>query len=136
MFEDSLSQGGWVDSLRANPALALVYLGLVPFAILWILHNSLWTGFAMQLYLVTAFVFVLEPFAHEKPNLRKRWFWKAMLTRGAPIHLLFMGGLWCLDARYPIFVTGTGTVFFMLIVVGGVEATQVSLIVDRSRPKG
>lgn len=135
MFEDSLSQGGWIDSLRENPPLAFVYLGGVPFAILWIFHTSLWTGFAMQAYLITAFVFVLRPFANEKPNLKKQWFWRVMLTRGALVHILFMGGLLSLDAKFPAFVTGTGTIFFMAIVVGGVEATHIGSIVNRSRPK-
>jgi hypothetical protein len=96
MFEDSLSQGGWIDSLRDNPPLAFVYLGGIPFAIFWIFYPSLWSGFAMQAYLITAFVFVLDPFANEKSNLKKPWFWKVMFTRGILLHLLLVGGLWCL----------------------------------------
>jgi hypothetical protein len=140
MFEDTLSQGGWLDSLRENPPLVLVYLGGIPFSIPWILHpwylfhSSLWTGFVMQVYWITAFVFVLRPFDTERANIKKRWFWKAMLTQGALLHLLFMGGLLFLDAKFPLFIGGTGTVFLMVVVVAGVEATHMKSIVDRSRP--
>jgi len=46
-----------------------------------------------------------------------------------------MGGLLILDSKFPIFITGTGTVYFMAIVIGGVEATHMKSLVDRSRPE-
>lgn len=135
MFEDSLSQGGWFDGLRANPPLTFVYLGTIPFALPWIFHSSLWTGFVLEGYWITAFVFVLQPFDNEKPNIKKKWLWKVMLTKGIALHLLFMGGLLFVDAKFPVFVSGTGTVFLTVVLVGGVEATHMKSIVDRSRPK-
>jgi hypothetical protein len=53
----------------------------------------------------------------------------------ALLHLFFVGGLLILDAKFPIFIIGTGTVIFMAIVIGVVEAAHMKFLVDRSRPK-
>ena len=119
---------------KRDPVAVAFYCGCVPFGILWVLHNSLVTGFSLEAYLITIGAFVLNPFELQPQNVKQRWFWKAMLRGGAIVHPLLLGGLWLLDATYPTFVTGTGTLFFVAIMVGALESVILSSIVDRFRP--
>jgi hypothetical protein len=57
-----------------------------------------------------------------------------MLKFGAVVHPLFLGGLCLLDVTYSAFITGTGTIFFMAIVVGAAESVMLSKIVNQHRP--
>ena len=124
---------GFVNRKR-DPIAVIFYCGLIPFGLFWALSRSLIAGFAMQAYLVTAIVFVFYPFEMQVQNVKQWSFWKRMLRVGTVAHLLFLTGLWYLDVTYPIFVTGTGTVFFTAFVVGVIETVAVGEIVDRSRP--
>jgi hypothetical protein len=99
------------------------------------MHNSVWTWFALEAYIVTIGAFVLIPFDLQVQNVKQRWFWRGILVGGAVVHPLFLGGLWVLDSTYPTFVTGTGTVFFVAIVVAGLESVVLNSIANRSRPK-
>jgi hypothetical protein len=119
---------------RRDPIAVAFYCGCVPFGIVWVLHNSLWTGFALESYLISMGAFVLDPFELQPQNVKQRWFWKAMLRSGAIVHPLFLGGLWLLDSTYPTFVTGTGTLFFVAIIVGALESVILRSIVDWLRP--
>ncbi len=119
---------------KRDPIALAFYCGCVPFAILWVLHNSLVTGFWLEAYLITTGAFVLNPFELQPQNVKQRWFWNAMLRSGAIVHPLFLAGLWFLDAMHPAFVEGTGTLFFVAIMVGALESVILSSIVDRSRP--
>jgi hypothetical protein len=121
-------------SRKTDPKQIAFYCGCVPFAIPWTLHNSLWTGFLLEAYLISVTVFVFLPFDFEEQNTKQRWFWKAMLRFGAVVHPLFLGGLCLLDATYAAFVTGTGTIVFMAIVVGAIESVILSRIVSQHRP--
>jgi hypothetical protein len=85
---------------------------------------------------MTVAVFVFQPFDTEEQNTKQRWFWKSMFKYGAIVHPLFLGGLFALDATYPTFVTGTGTIFFMVIVVSALESAILSKIVNQHRPLG
>jgi hypothetical protein len=69
-------------------------------------------------------------------NIKQWWFWKRMLYIGFVVHPLLLTGLWFLDLYYRIFVTGTGTVFFVGFVVGVFEMVAVGETVDWSRPEG
>jgi hypothetical protein len=121
---------------KRDPAAVIFYCGLIPFGLFWVVHRSLFAGFLLQTYLITVVVFVFYPFEMKVQNLRQWWFWKRMLQAGIPAHLLLVTGLWYLDATYPFFVTGTGTVFFLGFVAGVIETVVVDEIVDRPRPKG
>jgi hypothetical protein len=81
-------------------------------------------------------LFVFNPFEFQHQDVKKRWFWKIMLGTGAPIHAAFLAGLWFLDARYPTFVTGTGTIFFDAAIVYLAETAILNKIVNRYRPAG
>ena len=119
---------------KRDPIALAFYFGCVPFAILWVWHNSLVTGFLLEAYLITMGAFVLNPFELQPQNVKQRWFWNAMLRSGAIVHPLFLAGLWYLDATHPTFVEGTGTLFLVAIMVGALESVILSSIVDRSRP--
>src|SRR5580704_6426839 len=111
---------------KTDPKKIAFSCGCILFAIPWILHNSLWTGFLLETYVISAGVFIFLPFDSEEQDTKQRWFWKAMLKFGAVVHPLFLGGLWLLDSTYSTFVTGTGTIFFMAIAVGGLESAVLS----------
>lgn len=120
---------------QRDPRAVAFYWGCVPFAILWLLHNSLLTVFLFEAYLITVAVFVLCPFEFQQQDVKQQWFWKAMLRNGAIIHPLLLGSLWFLDAAYPAtFVEGSTTLFFVAIIIGAMESYILSSIVDRSRP--
>src|SRR5690348_3511630 len=101
MLEELDQKNSFVESAQAlvyliktNPVRSFFYIGSVPFGVLWVHHNSRQTAFALQAYLVTAFVFVYEPFRNEKLNVRKRWYWKAMIIGGIIMHPALMLALW------------------------------------------
>jgi hypothetical protein len=121
---------------KRDPVAVAFYCGLVPFGLFWIMRQSLIAGFALQAYLLTVIVFVFYPFEMQAHNIKQRWFWKRMLVVGAVVHVLVLAGLWSLDANFQIFVTGTGTVFFVGFVAGVIEMIAVGEMVDRSRPEG
>lgn len=118
-----------------NPIRSLLYLGAIPFAALWIAHNSFWRGFALQLYFITTFVFAYYPFRKEKEDAKKWWYWKAMLVGGILIHPALMLALWNLDGAHPDLVTGAGGLFGITFLVAVLESIMIGSIVNRYRPK-
>jgi hypothetical protein len=126
----------YVDTKTTSPVMIAFYIGSVPFGILWVFYSCLWTGFALEAYIITMCVFVLQPYDFRQKDLKKRWYWKSMLIGGALIHPLFLGGLWFLDSRFPIFVGGSGTIFLMAILLGPLEGIILASIVKRFSPSG
>ena len=120
---------------RRDPVTVAIYCGCVPFAIAWVLHNSIWTAFALEAYLITVIAFVMNPVELQAENIKQRWFWKGMFLGGAVVHPLFLGGLWFLNSKYPTFVTGTGTLFLVAIMVGSLESFVLNPIAHRFQPK-
>jgi hypothetical protein len=118
---------------KRDPIAVIFYAGLIPFGLVWALLRSLVAGFVLQAYLITAIVFVFYPFEMQAQKVRQWSFWKQMLRIGTVAHLLLLSGLWYLDVAYPLFVTGTGTVFFTAFVIGVIEVVVVGEIMDRSR---
>jgi hypothetical protein len=142
MLEDLERKNSFVESVQAfvyliktNPVRSLFYIGSVPFGILWVRHNSRPTAFALQAYLITVFVFAYEPFRNEKQNVKKRWFWKAILIGGILMHPALMLALWNLDGAHPSLVTGGGGVFGVTFLVAVLESIMIGSIVNRYRPK-
>lgn len=126
MFEDSVE--------KRDPITVILYCGLAPFAVAWWIHNSLATGFAMEAYLVTCCVFVVDPFEMRKEYVKQRWYWRIMLRAGLIVHLPVLAGLWFLDKTHSVFVDGTGTIFFMALVISVVEIGVFEGIVKQLRP--
>jgi hypothetical protein len=79
--------------LRTNALRIAFYCASVPFGIAWIVHNSPATAFALQAYCLTALVFVDNPFRTERENVKKRWFWRIMLTSGAVLHPFLLAAM-------------------------------------------
>jgi len=119
---------------KRDPISIAFYCGAIPFGSAWVIHNSLWTGFALEVYVISVGSFVLLPFEFQTQDVKQRWFWEAMLRIGAIVHPLLLGGLWLLDARYPVLVTGTGTIFLVTILLGALESVILSVLVNRRRP--
>ena len=115
---------------KRDPVAIIFYFGLIPFGLFWVFHRSPIAGFSLQTYLVTAIVFVFYPFEMQVQSVKQWSFWKWMLRIGAVAHPLFLAGLWYVDVTYPVFVTGTGTVFFTAFVIGVIEAVVVGEMVD------
>jgi EamA domain-containing membrane protein RarD len=141
MFERLNEKNTFVESLEAliylikeNPVRSVVYCGAIPLAIPWILHNSVTNGFALQAYLVTTFVFALEPFRNKKLEVKKWRFWKAMLIGGILIHPLFLYGMWYLDRTNTSFVNGAATLFLLVLVAGVLESIVLGNFVNRFLP--
>ncbi len=113
----------------------IFYWCAVPFSLAWIIHNSLWTGFGLEAYLITYLVFILDPFQMQKQYVRKWWYWRVMLRAGAVVHPLFLIGLWFLDKAYPELVTSSGDLFFMVSVIFVIEMIILGETVKRFRPE-
>jgi hypothetical protein len=118
---------------KRDPVAVIFYCGLIPFGLFWVIRRSPIAGFALQSYVISIIVFVVYPFEMKVKNIKRWSFWKRMLQIGASAHLLLLTGLWFLDATYPVFVTGTGTVFFTAFVAGVIEMVVVGEILDRPR---
>jgi hypothetical protein len=119
---------------KRDPISIVFYCGFVPFGLFWALHQSLVAGFLLQAYIVTTAVFVLDPLQMQPQNAKQRWFWKIMLRGGIAVHPLFLAGMWYLDVTHPVFVAGTGTVFFDGFVASVIEIVVLGTIVKRFRP--
>ena len=120
--------------IKANPVSAFFYGGAIPFGALWIAHNSVRTAFALQAYCVTTLVFLDDPFRTEKENVKKWWFWKAMLGGGALVHPFVLAGIWSLDAGHPAVAARAIELFSIAAVAAALEVIILGLIVDRRRP--
>ncbi|HXX43310.1 MAG TPA: hypothetical protein VEJ38_01180 [Candidatus Acidoferrales bacterium] len=127
MFEDSVE--------KRDPVTIIFYCGLVPFAVAWWIRNSLATGFAMEAYLVTCCVFIVDPFEMRKERVRQRWYWRIMLRAGLIVHPPVLIGLWFLDKTHSVFVGGTGTIFLMALVISVCEIAILGEIVKRFQPE-
>jgi hypothetical protein len=141
MFERLNEKNTFIESLEAlvylireNPVRSIIYCGALPFAVLWIRRNSMFNGFALQAYFVTTFVFAYEPFRNEKREVKRWWFWKAMLMGGIPIHTLFLGGMWYLDRTYGSFVISGATLFSLVFATAVLESIVLGNFVKRFLP--
>jgi hypothetical protein len=115
-----------------NRIAIIFYCGLVPVGLFWILRESALAAFLLQVYVISAGVFLFYPFTIRRQNVKQWWFWKRMLLGAAVPHPLVLTGLWYVDSKYPVLVTGTGTVFFIAFVIGVIEVIVVGEIVDRA----
>src|SRR6185437_3975148 len=127
MFENSVE--------KRDPITIVFYCGLAPFAVAWWIRNSLATGFALEAYLITCCVFVVDPFEMRKKYVTQRWFWRIMLRAVVVVHPIILVGLWFLDKLHPVFVDGTGTIFLMAIVIAAAEIGVLAGIVKHLRPE-
>jgi hypothetical protein len=119
---------------QRDPVATVFYCGCIPFGLAWALHPSLMTGFALETYLISTGVFVLNPFEMQKQRVKQRWFWRIMLRAGAPVHSFFLVGLWLLDRTSPAFVMGTGTIFIVSFAVSMCEIVILGETVRRFAP--
>ncbi len=119
---------------KRDPQTIAFYCGAIPFGLAWALHQSLATGFALEVYLITCIVFVVSPFEFHPLDVKQRWFWKITLRAGAVVHSVTLLALWVLDVSYHRLVAGTGTIFLMAFVVSSAEVVILGEIVDGQRP--
>ena len=119
---------------KRDPIAIAFYVGCVPFGLAWAFHQSMITGFLLEAYLITCMTFAFMPFEVYQNRAKQPWFWKSMIRKGVLVHPVFLAAVWFLDATYPAFVTGTGTIFFIGFVIGVAEAVLLGEIVDRTQP--
>ena len=126
MFEDSVE--------RRDPITVIFYCGLAPFAVVWWIHQGLATGYALEAYLVSCCVFIVDPFEMRQEYVKQQWYWRIMLRAGLIVHPLVLIGLWFVDKSHSVFVDGTGTIFFMALVISVAETAILRQIVEHYRP--
>lgn len=125
------SAGALLYLLRSAPLRTGLYMGALPFAVLWIFRDSVATAFAFQMYLLTAGVFVYEPFRNQLERVKQRDFWKAMMQAGLFIHPVFAAGIWYLDVTYSSFVVGGATLFLLIFSCSVLETIVLKSLVNR-----
>jgi hypothetical protein len=93
MFE-SISDN---DDLELDAVNICLFLGCVPFVIAWGHYNTVFTEWLFQTYFNSFMIFINYPRWYEKRNLRKLWFWKAMLLVALLLHPAILAGMWFVD---------------------------------------
>jgi hypothetical protein len=141
MFEDSDGKNSLVESIgalvyliKANPVRLLIYCGAIPFAVLWIVHDTRWNAFLLQAYFVTTFVFAYEPFRNKKQAVTEWRFWKGMLLGGIAIHPLVLAGIYYLDVSNSSFVESGATLFLVIFVASVLESIVLKSVASRFQP--
>lgn len=85
------------DGITLDAATICFVLGWVPFIIAWLVYNTAFTEWLVQVYFLTVFVFINYPRHYQKKNLKRMWFWKAMLIVAFVVHPAILAGMWYVD---------------------------------------
>ncbi len=130
MFEQLNSDNG----ITLDAATIFFILGWLPFIIAWGEYNTVLTEWLLQCYFVTIMVFINYPRHYERKNLRKLWFWKAMLVGLAVLHPAILAGMWFVDVSTKTKWHEGGTVLAVCAVALVVEFSFLYKIIKFFRP--
>jgi hypothetical protein len=86
------------DGIGFNVPTICFALGWLPFIIAWGKYNTVLTEWLVQVYLLTAVIFVIYPWQYERKNLKQRWFLKAMVVVALTLHPAILVSVWFVDA--------------------------------------
>jgi len=122
------------DGIELDALNICLLLGWVPFVIAWGHYNTAFTEWLVQTYFVTVMVFVNYPRWYEKRNLRRFWFWKAMLLVAVVLHPAILVAMWVVDVSTKTKWHEAATMLSVCAVAGIVEFPLLNKIVDYLRP--
>ena len=130
MFEDIDRN----DELEVDAINVCLFLGWVPFVIAWAHYNTAFTEWLVQTYFITFSVFINYPRWYEKRNLRKLWFWKAMVLVGLVLHPAILAAMWVVDASTKTQWHAAATMIFICTMAIILEFSILGKIFGYFRP--
>jgi magnesium-transporting ATPase (P-type) len=122
------------DDLELDAVNICLFLGWVPFVIAWGQYNTAFTEWLVQTYFITFSVFINYPRWYEKKNLKKLWFWKAMLFVGLVPHPAILAGMWIVDVSTKTKWHAAATMLAICTVAVVLEFVILNKILDHFRP--
>jgi magnesium-transporting ATPase (P-type) len=111
-----------------------LFLGWVPFVIALGHYNTAFTEWLVQAYFITFSVFINYPRWYEKRNLRKSWFWKAMLLVALVPHPAILAVMWFVDVSTKTKWHATASMLAICAMAGVLDFVMLNKIVDHFRP--
>ncbi len=133
MFESIRSDG---TGITLDAATICFILGWLPFIVAWAVYNTAFTEWLVQVYFLTVFVFIVYPRKYERKNLKRLWFWKAMLVVALVLHPAIVVAVWFLDIWEKTKWHEATTMLIMIIAASVVEFPLLDKIVNCFRPVG
>jgi magnesium-transporting ATPase (P-type) len=122
------------DGLELDAVNICLFLGCVPFVIAWGHYNTAFTEWLFQTYFNTFMIFINYPRWYEKRNLRKPWFWKAMLLVALVLHPAILAGMWFVDVSTKTNWHDAATMLAIGAIAVVLELVILNKIVDHFRP--
>jgi len=130
MFENSDRD----DELELDAVEICLFLGCIPFVIAWGHYNTVFTEWLFQTYFNSYLVFVSYPRQYQRRNLRRLWFWKAMVLVALVLHPAVLAAMWFIDASTKTKWHASATVIFIATMAMIVEFVALNKIVKYFRP--
>jgi hypothetical protein len=122
------------DEIEFNVPTVCFVVGWLPFIIAWGEYNTAFTEFLVQAYFLTIFLFVVYPRKYERRNVRRLWFWKAILVVAFPLHPAILAAMWLFDVWTKTQWHAARTVTTIIILASMIEVPLVQKIVNFFRP--
>ena len=122
------------DGLELDAVNICWFLGCVPFVIAWGHYNTAFTEWLFQTYFNTFMIFINYPRWYEKRNLRKPWFWKAMLLAAVVLHPMILAVMWLVDVSTKTEWHDTATVLAVGALAVVLELVILNRVVSYFRP--
>jgi len=122
------------DGIELDAASICFVLGWLPFVIAWGEYNTAFTEWLVQTYFITVMVFINYPRQYERKNLRRMWFWKAMLLVALVPHPVILAGMWFVDVSTKTKWHEAATMLSVCAVASILEFVVLNKIVNYFRP--
>jgi len=122
------------NGIRPDAVTICLIVAWLPFIVAWGKYNTAFTGWLVQAYLLTVFMFIVYPRKYERRNLRRLWFWKAMLVVAFPVHPVILAAMWFIDVWEKTEWHEATTMLIIMVVASMIEAPLLYKIVDFFRP--
>ncbi len=122
--------------IKLDAATICFVLGWAPFIVAWAEYNTAFTEWLVQAYFLTVFIFVVYPRRYERNNLKRPWFWKAMLVVALVVHPVILAAIWLVDIWEKTKWHEATTMLTVTLVALAIEAPLLYKIVGSFRPEG
>ena len=129
MFEKINSDNG----IELDAASICFVFGWIPFVIAWGYYNTAFTEWLVQTYFITVMVFINYPRQYQRKNLRKMWFWKAIMLGALVLHPVVLAGMWFVDVSTKTKWHEATTMLSVCAVAGILEFVVLNKIVKYFR---
>ena len=109
-------------------------LGWLPFILAWGKYNTVFTEWLVQIYCRTGLGCIVYPRPYERKNIKRLWFWKAMMVVAFLLHPAIPACMWFVDIWEKTKWHEATTMVTMGLVALVIESSFVYKIVDFFRP--